>query len=86
MKTNNFEFANRPVQSQKKARRLKFWIYEEERLYYLCNENNGLISCAVTAQLICAFVFAYADCWFSDPAAQIVPRFLLVIKKQKKNS
>ena len=29
-----------------------------------------LISCAVTAQLICIFVFAYADCWFSNAAAQ----------------
>ena len=24
-----------------------------------------LISCELTAQLICAFGFAYADCWFS---------------------
>ena len=30
-----------------------------------------LISCAVTAQLICAFGFAYADCLFSDAAAHI---------------
>ena len=28
-----------------------------------------LISCAVTTQLICAFVFAYADCLYSDAAA-----------------
>ena len=32
---------------------------------------KALISCAVTAQLICAFIFAYADCWFSDATAQI---------------
>ena len=44
---------NRPVQSQKQARSLKFWIEEEERWYYLCSENK-----AVTAKLICAFVFA----------------------------
>ena len=25
-------------------------------------KTKALISCAVTAQLICAFVFAYADC------------------------
>ena len=31
----------------------------------------ALISCAVTAQLICAFVLAYADCWFSDAAAHL---------------
>ena len=30
-----------------------------------------LISCAVTAQLICTYVFAYADCWFSGAAAHI---------------
>ena len=30
-----------------------------------------LISFAVTAKLICAFVFAYADCWFSHETAHI---------------
>ena len=29
-------------------------------------KTNALISCALTAQLICAFVFAQANCWFSD--------------------
>ena len=33
-----------------------------------------LISFAVTAKLICAFVFAYADCWFSHAAAHIVKK------------
>ena len=28
-------------------------------------------SFAVTAKLICTFVFAYADCWFSQEAAEI---------------
>ena len=32
----------------------------------------ALISFAVTAKLICVFVFAYADCWFSHEAAQMV--------------
>ena len=32
---------NRPVQSQKQARCLKFRIKEEEKLYYLCSENKG---------------------------------------------
>ena len=32
---------NRPVQSQKQARNLKFWIEEEQGLYYLCSENKG---------------------------------------------
>ena len=30
-----------------------------------------LISFAVTAKLICVFVFAYADCWFSREAAHL---------------
>ena len=47
---------NRPVHSHKRARSLKFWI-------------KALISFAVTAKLICVFVFAYADCWFSYEAA-----------------
>ena len=34
-------------------------------------KTMALISFAVTAKLICAFVFAYADCWFSHAAAQM---------------
>ena len=33
-------------------------------------KTKALISCAFTAQLICVFVFAYADYWFSDAVAQ----------------
>ena len=32
---------NRPVQSQKIARSLKFWIQVEEELYYPSSENKG---------------------------------------------
>ena len=32
---------NRPVQSQKQARSMKFRIQEEEKLYYPCSENKG---------------------------------------------
>ena len=31
-----------------------------------------LISFEVTVKLICVFVFAYADCWFSHDAAQLM--------------
>ena len=31
----------------------------------------ALISCAVTVQLICVFVFAYAKIWFSHDSAHI---------------
>ena len=34
-------------------------------------KTKGLISCAVTAELICGFVFAYAKSWFSHDAAHI---------------
>ena len=33
-------------------------------------KTKALISFAVTAKLICAFVFANADCWFAHAAAQ----------------
>ena len=32
---------NRLIQSQKRARSLKFWIYKVEELYYPCSENKG---------------------------------------------
>ena len=34
-------------------------------------KTKALISFTVTAKLICAFVFTYADCWFSHVAAHI---------------
>ena len=34
-------------------------------------KTKALISFAVTAKLICAFIFAYADCWFFHEAAHI---------------
>ena len=34
-------------------------------------KTKTLISCAFTAQLICTFGFAYADCWFSDAVAHL---------------
>ena len=43
---------NRPVQVQKQARSLKFWIYKVEESYYPCSEKTkALISFAVTASL-----------------------------------
>ena len=33
---------------------------------------KALISFAVTANLICVFVFAYADCWFSHEVALLL--------------
>ena len=61
-------WVHQTVQSQKKARSLKFWIGEDERLYYPSSENKHTDQLC-SAQLICIFVFAYADCWFSGVAA-----------------
>ena len=46
MRNQQFAFptrsnTNRPVQSQKQARSLKFWILVEEGVYYTCSENKG---------------------------------------------
>ena len=35
-------------------------------------KTKALISFAVHAKLICVFVFAYADCWFSLAAAHVL--------------
>ena len=35
-------------------------------------KTKAMISFAVTAKLICPFVFANADCWFSHVAADIL--------------
>ena len=34
--------------------------------------TKALISFALTAKLICVFVFAYAKCWFSHDMAQFI--------------
>ena len=40
-------------------------------MFYPSSENKGADQLrAATARLICVFVFAYADCWFSNEAAQ----------------
>ena len=58
---------NRAVQAQKMGRDWKFWILKVEELHYPRSENKGADQ---TAKLICVFVFACADCWFSHEAAQ----------------
>ena len=49
---------NRSVQSQKKARILKFWVNVEEKFCIYVAKTKELITCAVTAELTCDFVFA----------------------------
>ena len=62
---------NRSVQSHKMARSLKFRLKEVEGLYYPYSETKALISFAVTAKLICVFVFAYAKSRFSHDEAHM---------------
>ena len=50
------------VQVQKMARGWKLWILKVDELYYQFSENKGADQ---TGKLVCAFVFAYAVCWFS---------------------
>ena len=46
------------------------FVLKKKRDYTACvAKTKALISFAVTVKLVCAFVFAYADCWFSDVAA-----------------
>ena len=54
-------------------RRYNFGFLEAEELCYLCGESKGAdqLHC-VTAQLLCAFVFAYAKSRFSHDAANII--------------
>ena len=62
---------NRAVQSQKMIRRLKCRIKEEEEegLYYPCRENKVADQLCSYCTAVCVFVFAYANCWFSDSTA-----------------
>ena len=58
---------NQASPPQKMARGLKFWILE---VNYVA-KTKVLISFAVTAQLICTFVFTYVKNSFSYDAANI---------------
>ena len=46
-------------------------------------KTKALISFAVTAKLICVFVFAYAKCWVSHDAAQHYVNISVPIKPLK---
>ena len=50
-------------------------------------KTKALISCAITGQLICVFVFAYANCWFSYAKAHILlhSQSCLVVERQTPN-
>ena len=49
-------------------------------------KTKGLISFTVTAKLICAFVFAYAECWFSHEVALILKVLVENLEKKYHNA
>ena len=73
------------VRLQKQARSLKFWRLVEEELYYRVAKTKALISFAITAKLICVFVFAYADYWFSHEVAHNKSGAHIIYKKYQKS-
>ena len=51
--------------------------FRKYRNYTICvAKSKALISFAVTAKLICTFVFAYTDCRFSHEAAHLYRRLM----------
>ena len=63
---------NLPTTELEIAGSLKFRMTEEEGLYYPSSEKKAQFSFAVTAKLICAFVFDQAFCKFSYVVAQML--------------
>ena len=62
---------NLAVQLQKMARGLIFQIWEVKELTIYKAKTKALISCVVIMQLICGFVFAYANSTFSHDMAEM---------------
>ena len=60
---------DRPVQLQKMVRSLNFGIRKKRKCIICVAKTKALISFAVTAKLICAFVFASAKIRFSHDVA-----------------
>ena len=54
-----------------------FGLRKERNCTIRVAKTKALISFAVTAKLISAFVFAYVECWFSYAAAQLGLTFIL---------
>ena len=40
-------------------------------MYYLCSENKGADQLSGYGKLICVFVLAYTDSWFSQEATRL---------------
>ena len=58
--------------SQRSGLEARNFGFKKKREYTIpVAKRKALISFTVTAKLICAFVFTYANCWFSDAVAQM---------------
>ena len=73
-KINNLGFQSGLTQTDLYSHRIRLEAYnfrhKKKRVCIICEaKTKTLTSCAVTAQLICSFVFPYAYCWFSYAAA-----------------
>ena len=62
---------NLPVQSQKQARSLKFWVKVEEILYYLCSEQKGADQLRSDCEADLRLCFSPMQSLFSHAATQI---------------
>ena len=76
-KTNNFVVKPGPTQIRLYSHSIKLeaWNfgYKQRRNSTIrMAKTKVLIICAVTAQLICNFLFAYANCWFSHAKAHLL--------------
>ena len=55
----------------KADQKLEIRIEEEKGFAISVSKTKALISFAVTMKVVCAFVFAYLDLWFSGVAAHL---------------
>ena len=72
--------AIRAAQAQKMARGWNFAFRKLRNCTICVVKKKVRISFTVTAKLICAFGFAYANCWFSCDAAQMIVCFCFFSK------
>ena len=74
-KTNNVvseQVQHKPAcTSTEKSQKLEISDLSRENFTIRVAKTKALISFAVTVKLICVFVFAYADCWFSNEVAHL---------------
>ena len=89
-KTNNLGFRPGLIQTglYKHKRLLEagnFRFRKEENCTIRVAKTMALISFAATAKLICAFAFAYADCWLSCAASHLLIRVPWICSKDLLN-